>query len=273
MMLQEDLNVPVASPMALLSIFRYVLADGPENPEPWEPQAPAPKEEPEDDVKIRVDFLDSEFTDDHFDLKKKEHLLGKTLVQLSRKQGEQPVFKSLELLGWILFEKWDHVLDTPHTTEVAKDCLDKAKDLVNASEFEQKESVLKHLEEFKASDSLDTGEILTDLIKSAVKEHEPRYIQSQVENFQSWERAREAEMKKQLELYNRESRIEEIKRRKREFEEREKKLFFFERQDEFEQFKEDKILAWRKQLPRRTWTKPITRKKREVVSDNYIPPE
>ena len=274
MMLQEDLQVPIASQMALYATFKYAMTPSAEENGaqiPWDPQAPPPQEEPEDDVKIRVDYLPTDYTDDHFDLKKKEHLIGKTLVRTSQKQqSESAMYKSLELLGWTLFEKWDNVLS--FKAEVSKDCLDKAKEIVNAAELEQKESVLKHLEGLKES-SLDTEQALVAAVKDAVKEHEPTYIQTQVELFSAWEQARETEMKKQLAMYNRESRIDEISRRKKEFEEREKKLFFFERQEEFEAFREDKILEWKKKLPPRTWSKKITYQKKEVVSDSYVPPE
>ena len=271
MMLQEELDVPIASQMGLYSAFKYVILDGPENTEVWDPHAPPPVEEPEDDVKIRVDYLESDFTDDHFDLRKKEHLLGKALARLSQKQADDTVHQSLQLLGWVLFEKWDKVLALK-TGDVAKDCLDKAKELVNAAEFAEKENVLKYLDGKKES-AMDMSKTLLENIQSAVKEHEPKYIQKQMELFQSWESSRESEMEKQLALYKKEARIKELQRIKKEFEEKEKKLFFFERQEEFDTFKEDKILAWKRKLPPRTWGPRINRKKKEVVSDSYIPPE
>ena len=104
MMLQEDVSVAMASQMAMLGLFKYALTG---QPEPWEPQAQPKEEEPEEDVKVHVEYLDNGYFDDHFDLTDPAHLTGKALVKISSANptGDQIVDTSLQLLGWTLFEK------------------------------------------------------------------------------------------------------------------------------------------------------------------------
>ena len=73
-------------------------------------------------------------------------------------------------------------------------------------------------------------------------------------------------------MYEREQRLQTIENKKKEMKEREEKLFFFDRFEEFEVAKADKELAWRKKLPSRPYRR-ITIKPKAVVSDDYIPPE
>ncbi len=105
MMLQEELSVPLASELALLGCHKYALTG---EPSPWEPQPPDRDAEPEEEVKVHVEYLPNGYHDDHFDLDgERDLLLGKTIALLSRKAptGEASVDLALEMLGWTLFQK------------------------------------------------------------------------------------------------------------------------------------------------------------------------
>ena len=115
MMLQEDLDIPLAKELALLGCLKYALTG---EPAPWEPQANQTTEDkPEDEdeeIKVHVEYLPNDYHDDHFDLDgNRDLLLGKTLAKLAEKAptGEKAIDLAMETLGWTLFRKvwvnWD----------------------------------------------------------------------------------------------------------------------------------------------------------------------
>ncbi len=66
------------------------------------------EEEPEDDVKVHVEWAPNDYHDDHFDLDgNRDLLLGKTLCKLaaSNPTGNEEIDKALMILGLTLFEK------------------------------------------------------------------------------------------------------------------------------------------------------------------------
>ena len=135
-----------------------------------------------------------------------------------------------------------------------------------------KDNILSALESVNKVEA-DVEKSLSELCSAAVTQHEQAYIERQTKLFTSWEAARERELQRQFDLYDREARREAVERRRREMNEEEERLFFFEREAELEQRKEDKLTAWRKTFPPRTWTGKITLKPKKVVSDDYRPPE
>ena len=195
MMLQEEFTIPIASQMALQSTYSYVqiLKDA---TDPWDPQPPPAAEEPEDEVKIRVPFLESSYRDDHFDLTHREHLLGKTLAKfasfgLLSESAEMPkVRRSLQLLGWSLFEKWDKVVElcSSNKDKLVQDCIKQAQEL--ASESTAGDESLR----MKAIDCLSQVEVVDFNVKSfleaevvtSVQGYEMKIIQVCARSDQYW---------------------------------------------------------------------------------------
>ena len=100
MMLQEEFQVPIATEMSLYATYNYIM-DQNSKDLPWNPISEEVAAEPEEEVKIRVEEVEKPDFDDHFDLVKKEHLLGKSLAYTAKAQklGDSVIQKSLSLLG------------------------------------------------------------------------------------------------------------------------------------------------------------------------------
>ena len=100
MTLQEEFEVPIATEMSLYATYNYIMDQNAKDL-PWNPISEEVAAEPEEEVKIRVEEVENPDFDDHFDLVKKEHLLGKSLVCTASAQemGDSVIQKSLCLLG------------------------------------------------------------------------------------------------------------------------------------------------------------------------------
>lgn len=270
MMIQEETEeVPIAKEMGLFGVFKYVEAG---MPEPWDPQAQPKEPEPEDDVKIRVEYLDSGYFDDHFDLTEKNHLVGKTLVKLCSTQQNPKISESLKVLGWILFAKWDEAKACLETMDIIDDkCASLVRNFLEGNDgCSEKESLLASLDNLKCED-MRVEEKMMEAIISSVQANESDFITKQKVAFHEWNKMRENELEKQLAMYQRELRREAVLMKKKEMEEEEEVLFFFEREEDYERQKENKIQEWRRKLPSRPHRR-ITLKPKATVEDSYVPP-
>lgn len=81
------------------------------------------------------------------------------------------------------------------------------------------------------------------------------------------------QLERQLAVLTAEARREEVMRKRAEMAEKEERLFFFEREADYERAKTEKWEKWRKTWPKNNWKSKITLKKKEVVKDDYIPPD
>ena len=81
------------------------------------------------------------------------------------------------------------------------------------------------------------------------------------------------QLERQLAILTTEARREEVMRKRAEMAEKEERLFFFDREREYELAKTEKHERWRRTLPKWTWGSRITlKKKEEVAKDDYVPP-
>ena len=186
MMLQEEYKIPVASQMGLYSTYAYVQ-NVKEATEPWDPQPAAVVEEPEDEVKIRVAYLESPYKDDHFDLTSRDHLLGKTLAKfsvhglLNNHPHSQLVRNSLEILGWTLFEKWDKVLALCHnnssSNKLALECIRQATALAEENSSEESTKAAQSLGQLTHLDEMDVKAVLEEEVVRSAAESEAKFIQ------------------------------------------------------------------------------------------------
>ena len=245
--------------MGTYAAFEYTQTDAFRNMDEeeanWNPiKAPLPQE-PEEEIKIRVWFTDNNYFDDHFDLKRREHLIGKTLAKFaqctkrhfltSTSDNNATIVKhSLELLGWTLFEKWDKVIEIVARTEnisgVAKNCLDMVNFFCNKNtDSKNKESVLEALQKLKPVD-MDVSKYLNEQVKLSVSENENQFVNIQLGIYSDWMRQRNQEVKSKLELWEANERKQRLEQKKKELDREEEKLFFFENYERMEKKKQAK---------------------------------
>ena len=246
--------------MGIYGAFQYTQAEAfknmTEDESNWEPLKTVPPPEPEDEVKIRVWFADNNYFDDHFDLKKREHLIGKTLAkfaQCSKREflhGSENkhtiiVRNSIELLGWTLFEKWDkasQLLSKIGNSEISQCSYDSIKQFTDKSSdnIGDKDSYLSSLETVKKVD-VDISSYLRDQIKVAVSENEDEFISEQLNLYQDWITQRDNEVKRKMEMWEANERKQQLSHRKQELAREEEKLFFFENYQRMEKEKQAKF--------------------------------
>nr|CAG4636990.1 EOG090X05Q1 [Ceriodaphnia reticulata] len=287
LMLQEEFDHPITSHLALYSCYGYLNKP---QPEPWDPQPKPKPAEPVEQVKVRVDYIREPYFDDHFDLTKPQHLIGKTLVgfgkHFARKSTDSIAHTSI-LVGWALFEKHDKVIQSLDTILksnskplVFREGLELCKKLMQEStppdgfldEFNNRISQLE------IGNFIVEGNLLDELkqrIKDTVNKHENADIQRQKEVYKLWEQQREEEIKKQTQAIERRQRLAVLEAKKKELEEKEERLNFFDNLDEWELRYEEKMLQKEiiaKQLESHG-RKVSAKMQRQAEEDAYYPPE
>ena len=243
--------------MGVYGAYQYVNTDSFKNMNEedsnWEPIKTEIPPEPEDDIKIRVWFDDNNYFDDHFDLTKREHLVGKTLAKFAQcskrpflngneNQHTSIVRNSIELLGWVLFDKWDKAQQLlskiEPESEISTNCMDAIKQYVEKSnETDKKDSILKSLETVKIVD-LDVSSYLRDQVTAAVAENEGGYINDQISIYKEWVKQRDDEVKRKMEMWEANERKQHFNQRKQDLAREEEKLFFFENYEKMEKEKQ-----------------------------------
>lgn len=288
-MLQEEFDHPITTPLAVYSCYAWLRKP---QPEVWDPQ-PKPKPvEPEEVVKVRVAYLREPFFDDHFDLTKPEHLIGKTLVgfgkHLARQSASDAVAQTSLLLGWTLFEKYDKViqsldsiLNSGSKQVVHKEWLERCQKAVSESSSlpenfaEDFKSRVSRLEAGGFLVDSDIQEVLKERINAAVAKQEKSDIQAQLDRFTTWERVREEEVQRQMRAIEHRKRSAQLEAKKKELEEKEEQLSFFDNLDEWElrfEEKEGKREELAKMLERRS-KKVSAKLQRQAEEEAYFPPE
>jgi len=242
--------------MGILAAFEYTktgeFRDMSEEEENWNTIKTEPPPEPEDEVKVRVWFEDNNYFDDHFDLKKREHLVGKTLAKFAQcsqrpfLHDNRPIVRdSLELLGWTLFEKWDKASQVIKRIEngngIDKSCLDAICFFANKTtdNSDIKGAAVSSLSKMKIVD-VDISKYLNDEVKASISENESELISVQLNLYNEWNKERENEVKRKIEMWELNRRQQELEQRKQEMAREEEKLFFFENYERTEKEKQTK---------------------------------
>lgn len=288
LMLQEEFDHPITSHLALYSCYCYL--NNPQ-PDPWDPQ-PKPKPvEPVEDVKVRIDYIREPFFDDHFDLTQPHHLIGKTLVGFGKhflRQSPDSVAYTSILLGWTLFEKHDKIIQTLDTIlgssskpQLLKEQLELCKKTVQESTnlpenfLENFNNRVNQLETEGFVVPGNVNDILKQRIKDTVSKHENEDIQRQKEQYQLWEQQREQEIERQTQAIEHRKRLAILEAKKKELQEKEEQLHFFDNLDEWELRHEEKILQKEMLIKQQEGRgKRISSKLlRQAEEDAYFPPE
>lgn len=179
LMLQEDFEHPICNAFALYSCHKYL-----EDPSTWQGVDPETlKEEPKEEVKIRVKYLRNPFFDDHFDLWKSSDLVGKTLFWIGQTMND-PIGRSCQLRGLILYKKYSDAISlikewkqNVNKEIVYKDILSLIKKDVPEVFTEEASAEAKELQQLLAE--LENADLcqknfeedLESLVKKVVKEH------------------------------------------------------------------------------------------------------
>jgi len=305
-MLQEDFSAPIVSQACLLSTFKYAVSMPQTDPEEWvseaervrdlelaeqekEMMAAAGGDDDDDEKKVRVRFVDNSYHDDHFDLRERHLLVGKTLARfgeygmsnISKAPSDtaEAVEISIQLLGYALFQKWDAVAEICNSLQagqkVAKSCTDLitgySTTLQTTSDESAsfKEEALEKVSSLNAVEDLDVEAYLQSELSSAVSIHETSLIDKQTKVYEEWNLQRDAELQKQMELYQKEVRAQKLKEARREIALQEEELFFFDNYEQMEREKVRKYKQWRQTFPPKSGIKMPPK---EVVTEDYIPP-
>lgn len=202
-MLQEDFSHPIVNYMSLFACYKYLL-----DPVPWAPEQPEPEkpikenydeDEEEEEIRLRVRYIRNPYFDDHFDLKKPSHLIGKTFWLIGNEIPDV-LGRSYSLMGFALHEKWDKLknyinflLQSDNKPVVYKDSVmflqklfddlsdEKSEDTAN--DFaNHKEDITDLLLKLKNSDLLEDNllEVTESKMKDVIKEFEASTIENQV---------------------------------------------------------------------------------------------
>ncbi|XP_054160199.1 uncharacterized protein LOC128958377 [Oppia nitens] len=222
---------------------------------------------------IRVPYIRNEYFDDHFDLRDPNHLCGKTLYFFSQK-FDDIVGRSYQIIGLILYEKWDkclhllEVLSKNKQNVIVKEVVDRVDQLIN-SISEENSDKQKLLDIKKVLNDMSSGsqivdqnldELVSEKLKH-IKDLEKQDMQLMTKLFIDWENERQLALNKQIEELFREEKKREIEEKKRELQMTSRKVYFFEN---FTKHEMDFSEAERKIQELKAKT---------VVEEDYIPPE
>ena len=95
-------------------------------------------------------------------------------------------------------------------------------------------------------------------------------IRQQESLYEDWSVDREVQLQKQMEVYQKELRQQKLDEARREMALREEQLFFF---DNYEQMEKEKVRKYRRWASTFPPASGIKMPEREVIKDDYIPPE
>ncbi|XP_043188456.1 uncharacterized protein LOC122363351 [Amphibalanus amphitrite] len=269
LMLQEEWSDPINRALALYSCCAYV-----ENPvpEPW--RQPDPEEDPKAETEfIRVKYLRNEWNDAHFDLREWWELCGKTLAWVGA-SGDQLGDRSCQLLGWALWRQWDQLRQCCDRLQgsdgVCRDTLERVAGLLaDAGDSCPDAAALSaRVSALPAADA-PLLETLRSAAESAVAEHEPAAVAQLRATYADWERRRLEALEQQRQAEERARRVQALEEKRQELRERERLLWFFDRE---EQLLAEVDRQWnRPQPPKPPHVQKLLRKKRPTQAD-YVPP-
>lgn len=278
-MLQEDTAHPITNALCVYACHKYL-----ENPDDWK-KPEVPVDTSKEEIKIRVSYLRNPYFDDHFDLIDPYDLVGKTL-SFQGKQRKDALGRTCQLRGLILYKKYEEA------TELIADWLKTVRDNIvykevfeliskdssrleeqDSEKFRPVEAQLAALKERpNLKDSLDQA--MEDVITSAINERAEEDISKQCQNYLDWEHTRISVLEKQREAIEKERRITNIEKIKKELQEREQLLTFFDKREEIElQIEKIKKKERKEYMRIRMMPKGMKKLKALVATETYIPPD
>lgn len=287
MMLQEDFGNDLSRALCLLAAYKYLdqpepfVKDDKVEPEPAKNAPPPPpqakgKKGKKEELRVRVKFLRNAYFDDHFDLKEAQHLVGKTLVRLSAELPKE-VARSSQLLGLCLYEKYEDCLallsQLSKGDVLHRDVIQRAVKGLEATprDSEEYRSVLDQLQGLPERVSLAPespsfeGQVVS-LVQEAVARLEKETVATQEQVYQNWIAMRDQRLQDEVLRLRRASSVREFEQLAKDMEMEEKRLWFFENEEQIELEIESKEVHY----PKRWHGK---KKNPRVVDEGYVPPE
>merc|ERR1712130_202906 len=248
LMLQEE-DWVAAGALGNVACWRYLLvrADQPWSVEDVEPE----EEDPDDVIRVRVKegpphfgMVPNNYHDDHFDLREPEKILGKTIWYLNRLNSDS-LSKSLTFLGLALWGKMDQALEL-ELPEVVEEV---AEEILKVSD---KDAVIKKLNAATKVNMDVDGELLKSCEEVLAKE-ENEIVEEQKQFYIQWNEERMKRINAANEKLKRKVELDNIIYEKEQLSKEEERLFFFDNQMKLDQEKENKLVAWKKTFPRKSW--------------------
>lgn len=277
--IQEDFENPITNYMSLFSCYKFAknletFDDLVEKPvEVIEETVPQPKsKKKKEEIRIRVAYLRNPYFDDHFDIKNSNHLMGKTFLYFADEvQASDPTLaNSLKLLGYALYEKFDkgnQFLATAKNEAFYKESVEMVKGF--AANLDDNEPAKQFYETVNALSSLkddNVEELIEMSLKKAVQEQETKDIAEQKKIYEKWLVERDTKLNEEIYRMQRIQRLLNIEKVQEDLEKEEKKLWFFENEDNIElEIEKQKVF-----YPKRWFGKKKTPR---VADVDYIPPD
>jgi len=266
-MLQEELDNDITKSMGLYSCLKYIT-----NPSEWNDLKEEIEEEKnqnddddeDEEIKIRVGFLRNPYFDDHFDLTDGEHLVGKTMLAIS-KTDNTIMGNSFKVIGLAYYNQWNELDSYLAKLEGAVFCetVDLAVIAIDNKAPENAEKLKSALSSLKVENKSLTEESKNAVIE-AVNKNEENEIQSQNKIYKEFESFRREELNRYLENLNKMKRLQRVQQVKQELKEKEQLLYFFDNENKHELVNEEKLKRMKK-------TKAKVQSPKEDLA--YIPPE
>ncbi|KAK0090458.1 hypothetical protein PV325_000122 [Microctonus aethiopoides] len=273
LMLQEDSENNLCNALGIYSCYKFL-----ENPEDWMPPTPIVPDPKEEVVKVRVNYLRNPFFDDHFDLTEPKHLVGKSLVFFGKLYNDT-LGRTCQLRGYILWLKYEQAvklikswIDDGINEIIYKEVvplIEKELSEINEDKITDDVKELKIQFEKLKNLSLKDGSVIDEMEKrlhDVVKQMEAIEMNNQCQTFEKWENARMNLLEKQIDELDKKRRLENAEKIKRNLQERERLLTFFDREEEIELQIERKLAAEEAEFG------PVIEVSAEN-EENYIPPE
>ncbi|KAK9876653.1 hypothetical protein WA026_014030 [Henosepilachna vigintioctopunctata] len=253
LMFQEEDEHDVAFSLGLLHCFNCLLHKG-----EW-PQPPLP-EEPEEEIKIRVNYIRNDYNDNHFDLRDCKKIIGKTLIHLTKGKNDS-LNTSFSILGHSLFgsvDKAENLLNS------SKDKLPLVKEIL---ELIPDNIEIKNKVDGIKLDSKDVNVELESFVKNAINKSSESDISLQCEHFKQWEQKRLECIKEKEEILSKIERMKHIEALQKDLKEKETKLWFFENEEKIEL----EILE-KEELKALEMVDNVKHKVKKNIDEEYIPP-
>ena len=277
-MLQEDFDSPIGNFLSLKAISGYLKtgeAMKPElfsepKPEEADEEGGAEGDEEEEEVEyVRVPYLRNPFFDDHFDIKDTVSLIGKTFYLAGNAIGDsnRELSDNCVLYGLALYKRWAQALEflnaNLNTIKLSDDLVALIEQLVTGQESAVDTKAVELLDKLRTCKGR-TGKTLEQSIEAAVStigQLEAVEIEELKSVLQAFTKKREMNMKQDLDNLLRLEMIEQIREKKKEFKDREAKLYFFENIEHFKLLEHEA-------------TKKINEAEESMrVEEEYIPPK
>ncbi|CAK9811519.1 28S ribosomal protein S27, mitochondrial, partial [Anthophora plagiata] len=239
-MLQEDHENPITNALSVYICHMYL-----ENPDTWQ-KPPEPVDDSKEEVKVRVRTLRNPYFDDHFDLTDPYDLVGKTLAFEGRAMNDT-LGRTCQLRGLILYKKyqdasklisqWLNVVKGDVVYDETFNLIEKDKENMYKEEMpnELKQLMLevnKLKQKSSCKDSLI--EALENNVKSAVDKQHDVDIKEQLQLYSKWNEKRHSVLDNQLKEIDRQTRMENIEKMKKDLKLQERVLTFFENEEQIE---------------------------------------